>query len=59
MQSVITVLGFTDALRAVTPAVARIQFCHIRILGMELVPLVQDEDKDREELLTAAVLLLR
>jgi hypothetical protein len=47
-----------DALLAVRPAVARNQFCHCRIPGMQLIPFVQDEDKDREELLTAAVLLL-
>jgi hypothetical protein len=47
-----------DALLAVTPAIARNQFRHCGIPGMEQIPSVEDEGKETEGLFHAAMLLL-
>jgi transposase len=46
------------ALLAVTPAIARNQFHHCGIPGIEQIPLVEDMNKETEALLQAAMLLL-
>ena len=43
-----------DALMAVMPAIARSQFRHCGIPGMEQIPSVEDEDEETEALLVVA-----